>query len=339
MYVLGAGASMPYDMPSGSQLKQSIVEKLSNSGLADIIASNHNEAHQMRLLEANFKASPIESIDAYLEANPDQLEIGKKLIAACLFEAEAQCTIEDPNTKRHWLKYLFNALRLSRSPENLSEIAFVSFNYDSLVERFFDFSFRKAFNIPESEANPHIDHLHITHVHGSLIKNPAQIARYLKETKHPICRENKYFRNSLVYGLDDDDDWEKREYNHAYAHYVEEAAVNLRLVQDRRGDAEAQKLLSETERIIFLGFSYDADNLAKILPPNIERRLSALKGTAYGMSHGEIKRIPYLSRYESHVPNSLVSNFYENIDCLDLLRGEHAIPPLSNPSLIDHCIA
>lgn len=277
VFVVGAGASMPYNMPSGAKLRTEIESRA--------WLFSHEKTHQLRRAGQNtyyhryegasvhqfftaFKNAPQESIDRFLAANPNLAAIGKICIADCLLEAEQKCTIDDRSSQGHWLQTLFNQMNLSYHPERLDGIAFVTFNYDRLIERYFEQAFQYAI-LGKSGLN---ELLKIVHVHGSLGEYPT--------VRFPRTKDIGGTGTRLI-------SFEE----------VEDAAENIQIIHETQAHVEAKGLLQNARKIVFLGFSYAEENMKKIWPWTTgDNSGNQVLGTAFHLYDGEVEQIPFLDR-------------------------------------------
>jgi len=306
VYVIGAGASVPYGMPTGPQLKDQILAAIPEFYERHRIMDENQGA--LLELEHNFKMAPMASIDAFLVSRPHLSSEGKLLISECILNAELESNINKQNIDGDWLTYLFNHLELNRFPERLDKVAFVSFNYDRLIERFFYHASISAYN------DPMILKPNIIRIHGSLGDyNHQEFKLYRNQGKYPYLE-------------------------------IAKAAGNLKIVHDEGENNEADEaknVIANASRVFFLGLSYAPDNIKKIWPPENKRScpLVYFAGSAYKMEDAEITNIPYLPQETVGVDigSSVV---YENVDygnskedCLMLLRRYGALPKIQYPSI------
>ena len=295
VYVIGAGASVPYGMPTGKDLKQNIIDLVESKRGIQILSTYNFQSHHREQFLQGFRSSPLYSIDAFLAARPQMTDLGKLLIAISLLKAEIYSTIDQRNHEGDWLAYLFNHLELNRFPERLSQIKFITFNYDRLVERFFDMAFQHTFGEPPS-IKPNI-----TRVHGSL---------------------GAYNRHSYE---------DLKNYPNIPDTIFHEAAQNIQIVHEGGECQEAKEAICATRKIVFLGLSYAPENIEKIWPNKKKNHPSSFTflGSAFGMEDGEKQRIPMLPLHETR-PERQFKTPYGNKDddCLDILRKFDALPKL-----------
>ncbi|MFT6792663.1 MAG: hypothetical protein ACJAR1_000647 [Rubritalea sp.] len=318
--VVGAGASIPYGLPSGENLVTDILLSVKQKIRQDVITTvkgkngrnvffnfstlnpgrnrkdverylekYHDHYHELvrdenvqilftelKLLE-DLSSRTVNSIDFYLESNRDAMlsKVTKWHIANVIRRKEQ----EEINLRRDgyrdkkefcsdWLEFLFYELELHRHPERLSQIEFINFNYDRIIERFFDLAFKTHF--PKGENSHGHDllkkHLNMHHVHGSL-------------------------------GNYDRIDYETNDKELAGISKMSETIS----VMDERGSCdEAKEALVNATTIIFLGFGFDQSNFEKIWDSRMGRDAGTanprcyMKGSGFKLGASKRKTIESL---------------------------------------------
>ena len=311
VYIVGAGASFPYGVPIGSELRKQIAKskELFEWNHPSVESAGFNVLVQdftpseINIFFERFPNAPQESIDRFLATSNSgaEVEIGKICIAYNLLVAESKCTIDSRETQGHWLLYLFNHLNLTMHPERLDGIAFVSFNYDRLIERFFDQAFRYGLGATEAQYMPKI-----VRVHGSL---------------------GDYSRSN----------WDANIAHTIHASEIQRAARDIQIVHQTDACEEAKDLIGRAKRVVFLGFSYAEENMRKIWPASeldIAKGFTypfSIFGSAFGLKAGEVRRIPYLPPTpERGKPKTILGK--ENEDCLMMLREYDCLPTYGLPT-------
>ena len=192
VFVLGAGASMPYGFPSGRQLVEQICEatRPKSTVLSDIPDDSHyllsRESIQKILID-KFDQTKIEefgkalylshqySIDAFLEHRPEFTDIGKYSISLFILRKEVEADLVSfENRNKGCYQYLFNKINTRLSEFDRNQISFVTFNYDRSLEHFLFISFINAHRLSDKECASLTNNIPIVHVHGMLGKLPWQ---------------------------------------------------------------------------------------------------------------------------------------------------------------------
>lgn len=301
-YIIGAGASVPYGMPTGAGLKKQIISYANSaytefkSGRIDqsypgLLDKDPEDGVALDSFRKDFSLSPVTSIDAFLAAQPQYTSVGKYFISLCLIEAEKNSQI-DLTPEGCWLSYLFNAMELNRKPERLSRIRFISFNYDRLIERFFDSAAKSTFGDGTRQYHKLIDSLSIVRIHGDLGAYNRKDFNFAKANPFDRKRANT-------------------------------AMANIQIVHEGEESTVAKSILSRSMSIISMGLGYSADNLAKIWPRHFEVK-PEFKGTGYGMKKGERERVKFISRGTTAMDDGELIAF-EDEDCLSLLRNYNCV--------------
>jgi hypothetical protein len=137
--VLGAGASIPYGFPSGVAMLRE-AKQLTREAIRSHIPNVLHADQEPLLLEA-LADTQEESLDSMLETQPAHIQAaGKRLIAREILTADSN--MRGPPT-RDWFSYLFSRMTEGITGQgaaglekffNRNSIAFVTYNYDRLVE-------------------------------------------------------------------------------------------------------------------------------------------------------------------------------------------------------------
>ena len=168
--VLGAGASKPYDFPTGIELSSEINNQLQGRGhavfnnLCDVFGFGENAIRRFR--EA-FYFSGKNSVDAFLEHRTEFLSIGKAATACVLtrYENPSRLFRYDGH---NWLRYLYNNLNTSFEEFGSNKLAIVTFNYDRVVEYFLFTSLKNTYGKSDEECRAALEKIPIIHLHGQL---------------------------------------------------------------------------------------------------------------------------------------------------------------------------
>lgn len=185
VFILGAGASVPYNYPTGIELKERIMNNIDFEITKEDKNTKEIQATKNLLIRGiytenttkfiNMKKNLLESrrssIDAFLEHRPEFCDIGKLAIACELIECE--------NARKgpwDWFEHLHDTeLARCRSAEDYcqNDIDFVTFNYDRLLEHSLMGSLKSTYGKSEEKCADLIkENFKIVHVHGKLDNLP-----------------------------------------------------------------------------------------------------------------------------------------------------------------------
>ena len=238
LFVLGAGASHPYDFPVGSTLSDNIC----SSETLKLECGRFSKADIEAFTRA-FANSGLPSIDAYLERHGKFDEIGKLAIAYHI------CKHEDPaapfqfRTRENWYKALWGEITQGAGDNWRNacvRLAFITFNYDRSLEHFLFTAAMNTFGeMNEERAYEFLGAIPIVHVYGQLgmfhYRPDVQGARQYRVEFDP--------------------------------QQLSRAASGIHLIRDGSGSPqlnEAQELFQWAELVCFLGFGFNSTNVARL---------------------------------------------------------------------------
>ena len=274
VFVLGAGASVPYGFSTGATLVQK-ARGLSVDEMHGKVSNQHGR-HQMQLIRNALQGNITSSIDAMFEHRKDLWLPLKKLMASLLYEEEVNAEDQYPPIDDDWLALITDYMAegaptieaFAKNP-----VSFISFNYDRLLE------FRLARGLAlhygkedERAVWPALHALKIVHVHGSLGLLPDQVASTGRQLV-PFGAKESADTNWLGIAL-------------------QQVAQSIKLVHEACNDdapfAEAQQLLMQAQQVFFFGFSFARRNVVhlrtELIPAN-----SAVYCTTYGLTDAEVR--------------------------------------------------
>lgn len=246
LFILGAGASIPYGFPSGAALRRQICEAAvgSEPPLAVALEKYFGVSWPEFIdFAESFKLSRTASIDSFLSRRPEFSRIGKLFIASLLVPKEDK-EIFNLNIQDDWYFALWNCLiSNAHSLKQLKKnnIQIFTFNYDRSLEVYLHGAIINTFNVSEEEALEALSYFEIQHVYGSL----------------------------GVYGMNDDFPKNTRAYsNHWNMHSIQAAASTLRVIPEARDDDaifnKAKDAFRWAHNVCFLGFGFDPLNVQRL---------------------------------------------------------------------------
>lgn len=145
VFVLGAGASVPYGFPSGQDLSELIISKFWNNYYKLFNSQGHSEEQRSQMEREltsfvdTFRKSG-RSIDFFLSTNRSNqgfCRLGKLAIALYILKSEDDCRQkENYILRKDWFKIIFDGMiNGCHNPEDYDKIkenkvSFITFNYD-----------------------------------------------------------------------------------------------------------------------------------------------------------------------------------------------------------------
>ena len=329
--VLGAGASLAYGLPLGKGLLEKICELLPQNDknqmnasamvLYDALSNDDKLLNSWRSVSRkdfshaliDFRSRLIESdpksIDEFLSrdfgaANDVYRAIGKLCIAHVIAAQESASEVLNAasNSKiDDWYRYLWqdclNANCKSLDDVKAKKLQIVSFNYDRSLEYFLGRRLAATYLAVPGTVLASDSDAAWCRSGFSTVENDFEIT-------HP------YGTLGLLSAVP---------YGHANnsKHYVSQMAANIKVIGEERGSddgfAKAKDWLSDAQRVVFLGFSYDRVNMERLgLDNGLGKRIGNGEGIisrdifalTFGMERAE--RISLINKYFSDfsLPNS-----------------------------------
>lgn len=278
VFILGAGSAVPYNFPTGDELKENICQNFLKDYLElPILGERHpdiiKDIRQLRAEAAKkFTTALIRatglSIDQFLQINESHLMEGKIAILLYIMRAERDSIFR--KGKEDWYSYLFKKMMTKcveeSNPEYFykNEVSFITFNYDRSLEYFLADSFVNNFSDLRKEVKllDFVDRIPIHHVYGSLGKLPWQ--------------NNPLKEDVLDFGASDN------------RYLIKKSTQNCIKLIDERDETDKkiiQETISNAKRIFFLGFDYLKENLEALELPNSlsPHHKTHIFGTALGV--------------------------------------------------------
>ncbi|NQU67599.1 MAG: hypothetical protein HQ510_06620 [Candidatus Marinimicrobia bacterium] len=308
VFILGAGSSVPYGFPTGLGLRHLIIKDFFQIQQEmcirlGIVGSDRDDIlNAVRKFDNTFRHSYNNSIDRFLSRNPDHVEIGKTAIIKIIKRLEYESKIQtDPKLRDDdWYSHLFDIMCEDfREPDkyNISDnnISFITFNYDRSLEYFFHQCLTNSFSsIDAHSINKEFSKINFLHVYGKICKLDSD----------PIDSTPRHLYNMKLQDLD-----------------YRDCLDNIHIISEERKseeDSEIKSLISEAEKIYFLGFDYAIENLETLGFGEIHLDKDLIVfGTAYDKKPEEIKRI---SRWFKNQYDGMEQFYFRNLKSLELLR-------------------
>jgi len=314
LFILGAGASRPYNYPTGKELRRLIYENFTEDYKAIATKEKSNNTYIDSEIDDEIESAPefvdkffkssTPSIDLFLSRNPSFSNIGKKAIALNILKAErASFFREKVDQNQDWYSYLYHRMTENMTkPDGYKQvgqnkISIITFNYDRSLEFFLYESLTNSFE-ESSRLGQFYDTLlpfPIQHVYGKIAPLPYQ--------KEPVF--------SIYHAADPNFTNLQNTYNNIRVIY-ERTDENLKGIREQ---------ISNAKRIFFLGFGFAKENLEALDIPNLLTGEHEIYGTALGMTAKEIFEVRSLLNQNFKIKNPALTNpIIKNMNCYEILR-------------------
>ena len=295
--VLGAGASVEVGLPVGSQLLDDICklidikfdfssQKSGDRTIFDALKIVVNEDREVvktnehlhcawQILKSAEQGLSIDNIVDALE--DERIELIAKLgivRAIQMAEEKSQCfskpldhnkELELSHFKSSWYDSLTKAICEKRRVSDISKVfenlSIISFNYDRCIERYLPFSIANYYGVSSQTILDLMPRLKIVRPYG--------IAGLLPWMPNPISKYNSDHRIHAA----------------QLANSAEMIRTFTQGVADETVSAEIRSVISDAERIIFLGFAFHPQNM-EILTAKVDQSTQVL-ATAHSASEND----------------------------------------------------
>lgn len=345
VFVVGAGASSEFGLPLGAGLSKKIIRNLSaqddgtpNVRLRDLRAERlmkRRFSSDADGLESAFEAATIiqkgllhaQSIDAFIDMHVDKpavAMVGKLQIALEILRAEAESTLyadgsniynridfNRDDVSRSWLRVFAEILVEKARARDLRSIgagvAIVCFNYDRCIEHYLIHALEATLGITFEEAHEVVYGMDIIHPYGSLGDLPSS----------PAPRSG-----GIRFGADVEDGsidvWAVAE---GLSTFTEE-------MRDKDKLQGIHSAISTAERLVFLGFGFQSQNVQLLTPFAARTYRDVVSGFSTGVGIHEVA----LSEIRRRIVGLLAKARYREKDaimlgvgCGDLMRHNRLV--------------
>lgn len=271
VFILGAGASEVYGLPSSSTLLQNVQEDQSQQVRVALFRANVIDRHDrvddfQRLLERGI----VFSIDRFLETRGEcDRRIGKALIAHAILKCETPDNLYgrgrlDQYYQHNWVRWLLNRMQASTAEDFLSnKVAFITFNYDRSLETLLQGAVNARYGQSFEKAQI-IERIPVVHLYGKPGVDGYERSEELRHPMHMTDALQSWSANIQIIGEGTDSPGTP-EFTHAH------------------------DLLRKADVIVFLGFGYDRRNVKRLLLHECIRKDAKIIGTAMGFYDAEFE--------------------------------------------------
>lgn len=310
VFILGAGASIPYKYPSGKELVEEILEELLNRKmLFKLCVLMEFKEHDINKFAKALRCSGDSSIDAFLERNDEFIDLGKVVIHLTLVKREKTIELFSVGDEK-WYGDLVNELKTPTCEAfKDNKVSFLTFNYDRSFDHYLFTSVKHAYGIKgDGECRRIVNSIPIIHLHGQIGKLPWQVNNENIESGREYDSGYRSLRilkdvASLKTGS---------ELREAISD-IRRESKQIKIIHEKELDGDegfkkAHTLLINAERIYFLGFGYNDENLRRLniieLSDEIEQMLPTgrsvgrriIDGTSYGIGQAKKTHISSITR-------------------------------------------
>jgi hypothetical protein len=272
VFVLGAGASIPYAFPSGATLAGQVCDRLRdlNSDFAIALRANGADDKCVREFRALFRQSGRESIDAFVQSRREFLVMAKLAMAMTIGPLEIEQNLYSASDD-DWMGYLFNRM-VGASPADflLNRLKVITFNFERSFERRLFLTLKASYEISDHDAAVLAQAVPVLHIHGDL-GAPAWLVQG--------SASRDYSPLKCIDGSEDLSTWASRL-----------KLIHEEIPQDTVDTARSWLL--DAAAVCFLGFGYHELNLERLNVRNVfQRRQTEVGGTVLGFEEGELAAI------------------------------------------------
>jgi hypothetical protein len=272
--VLGAGASAPYEFPTGDALIRGIRDlagsldteswcigflEYMNHHVPKEALSRCDLATRMKALSTELRQARPFSIDEFLGRRPDLADAGRLVISICLLQAEhkSEAKLQSDGTPGHWYDYLKSKLVGSAETLGHDQLRLITFNYERSLEHFLYQSLGPYYSraLTEDAYTAAIKQFRFLHIYGSLGPLPWQSAT-----------------GAVPYGAQGYQEILTATKSVKVLHQGAEDAV-------QQNFKTAQEWLQWADRVLFLGFGFHKDNVERLKLREIHKGAKEISGT------------------------------------------------------------
>jgi len=290
VFILGAGASRPFNFPSGPELRDVIIKDLAGRGgigIRETLLRLGFSQSEIEEFAEVFRVSQIPSIDAFLQKYPELETLGKTAISYVILYWENTNKTHIFDSPDWYLKLLLAI----KDDQNLyaEDLTIISFNYDRSLEYYLQRALGKVLKLPPAEVNERVDRLGIIHFYGSLGELPTE----------PNAPGD--------YGLNEDA-------------MITKGAESIHLIGRNTIAREIRERsvvrCSEAETIIILGFGFHPENI-QILRPDLWGGITddfKLYSTDLGMSNTDKERAKSRLGRQPYWTQTNCLRFFDSVD-------------------------
>lgn len=268
-FIIGAGASRDFGLPTGLELREEIIASKVNAGYFANLCIDNLTDHSYSSFCDHFRNSGINSIDLFLKFNPNFINEGKFAIAYTIKNRERG--IAENIYKNSWIQLIYNKMIQGINEFNETWLIndnknyFCTFNYDRILE-----------------------HLFCNYLYNTFYQN-LDVIQCMKNTKKQGLLNFFDINIDHVYGLIggiDENSFENGSDESLQYHYKQ-----IMLIKERESDvSHIINKIDTCERIFFLGYGFNDEN-NEILKLYKFKNKKEMYATGYGLFEEERNEI------------------------------------------------
>ena len=306
VFILGAGASVPYAYPSCESLVREIVNDLSRPGslfysLCRTLGFTEPHIHEFA---STLDRSHDKSIDAFLQRHESFIKLGKVAITLKLIVHEDETVLFSPGDDK-WYRDLVSELKSPSLDTFDNAVAFITFNYDRSFEHYLYVSMQNSYE--ELKRSPGrcdeiLNRIPIIHLHGQIGRLPWQDDTGIRRDYGSSFKELDLLKRSI----ESRNDASSAATLDEAKHYIFSLSEQIKIMRGKELDSdfeEANKLLTDARNIYFLGFGYHHENLRRLNFSALSPMSQALDhqyevnidGTAYGIGAAKRRQVEIIT--------------------------------------------
>jgi hypothetical protein len=250
VFILGAGASVPYGYPTGKELLKQLRDVGEKKYSPNHTILIKDTDHFRGFYQSNFESSV--SIDSFLRDNPKLFEPCIRLICTHLLTLEQENIFTaSRDNGRDWLQFVVEEVCRENKPETIldNKVKFITFNYDKSLEKYLYQSLKDKEIFSQYAEDFIKSENRIIHVYGDLYKFDFEKSK-----------DSDFSQDVTEYGKSGS----ITDAFYAYDQIYDKTSLpNIKLIggEKQSDNAEkAKKVLAAAKRVIVIGYGFDSIN-------------------------------------------------------------------------------
>ena len=293
-FIIGAGASCGYGLPTGVRLLEMARELGARSNVYQLLLACSFTTDELETFISELRRVPVMSLDSFLEKRqhrPETIKVGRGIIAGLMGQVVSEPRNVEQSSADEWWPYVFERMHRGAATGDAfvsgnQQLRFVTFNFDTFIEEHLARDVHLMFGFSHRDVLEMLKTIPVIHVHGRLPNMPPV----------PLTHDT-------VNGVPT-----------KWCEWLLAAAAQINVVLDPIS-AEvvetARAAVRNAQVICFLGLAYDRTNLERLGFPDVVQ--PDMYGSAFGLSDGEKQSVNGWLRAQIHLGT-------QEQRCVDVLR-------------------